>query len=151
MPIYLLFVYGWHEAHLLFKPRSLKMSLNLRAYNSSGGATMQCVKCCGGAAISPESAALHQLDPREPHTATPHTPISALLVVGEFDTKKSFLMSNGVQKHPFHLVDPSPWPLFSSVAAFTTTFGGVMFMHGFSGAAFALSFGLTMLVTSGTM
>ena len=42
-------------------------------------------------------------------------------------------MGSGVQKHPFHLVDPSPWPLFASMGAFTTTFGGVMYMHGYSG------------------
>ncbi|MCY4503696.1 MAG: cytochrome c oxidase subunit 3, partial [Alphaproteobacteria bacterium] len=34
-----------------------------------------------------------------------------------------------VQKHPYHLVDPSPWPLIGSVAAFLATMGGVLFMH----------------------
>ena len=37
------------------------------------------------------------------------------------------------QKHPFHLVDPSPWPFFASFAALLTTFGGVMYMHGYIG------------------
>jgi len=36
------------------------------------------------------------------------------------------------QKHPFHLVDPSPWPLFASLSALSLTFGGVMYMHGYS-------------------
>src|SRR6056300_475602 len=57
-------------------------------------------------------------------------------------------MGSGVQKHPFHLVDPSPWPLFASMGAFTTTFGGVMYMHGYSGGGFALSFGLLMVIYS---
>lgn len=57
-------------------------------------------------------------------------------------------MGSGVQKHPFHLVDPSPWPLFASMGAFTTTFGGVMYMHGYSGGGFALSLGLLMVIYS---
>lgn len=34
------------------------------------------------------------------------------------------------QKHPFHLVDPSPWPVFASLAALTTMMGSVMYFHG---------------------
>ena len=37
------------------------------------------------------------------------------------------------QKHPFHLVDPSPWPFLASFAALVTTFGCVMYMHGYIG------------------
>ena len=37
------------------------------------------------------------------------------------------------QKHPFHLVDPSPWPFLASFAALLTTFGGVIYMHGYMG------------------
>jgi cytochrome c oxidase subunit 3 len=33
-------------------------------------------------------------------------------------------------KHPYHLVDPSPWPALGAVAAGLTTVGAVMFMHG---------------------
>ena len=36
-------------------------------------------------------------------------------------------------RHPFHLVDPSPWPLFASIGAFAATSGGVMYFHGYSG------------------
>ena len=32
-------------------------------------------------------------------------------------------------KHPFHLVDSSPWPLFASLGAFMLTTGGVLYMH----------------------
>lgn len=38
-------------------------------------------------------------------------------------------MENKFQKNPFHLVTPSPWPLFASVAALLLTLGGVMYMH----------------------
>lgn len=33
-------------------------------------------------------------------------------------------------KHPFHLVDPSPWPLLSSLSAGAMAVGAVLFMHG---------------------
>nr|YP_009310457.1 cytochrome c oxidase subunit 3 [Pyramimonas parkeae]AOT98937.1 cytochrome c oxidase subunit 3 [Pyramimonas parkeae] len=57
-------------------------------------------------------------------------------------------MSANLQKHPFHLVDPSPWPIFASLSAFVTTFSGVMFMHGFQGGNYGLTFGLIMLLYS---
>ena len=34
------------------------------------------------------------------------------------------------QKHPWHLVDPSPWPVMGSISGFVLTVGGVLFMHG---------------------
>lgn len=37
---------------------------------------------------------------------------------------------SGEQKHPFHLVEPSPWPALGSMAAFVLAVGGVLFMHG---------------------
>lgn len=50
------------------------------------------------------------------------------------------------QKHGFHLVDPSPWPLVSAFAALMLTFGGAMYMHGYSGGAFLWRFGLSMIL-----
>ena len=38
-----------------------------------------------------------------------------------------------VQRHPYHLVDPSPWPLFASTGALSMTFGGVMWFHSYTG------------------
>jgi len=32
-------------------------------------------------------------------------------------------------KHPYHLVDPSPWPALGAFSAFLLTFGLVLFMH----------------------
>jgi len=31
--------------------------------------------------------------------------------------------------HPYHLVDPSPWPALGALAAFLLTFGVVIYMH----------------------
>ena len=36
-------------------------------------------------------------------------------------------------KHSYHLVDPSPWPIFASLGAFMLTLGAVLYMHKFSG------------------
>ena len=35
------------------------------------------------------------------------------------------------QHHPFHLVSPSPWPLYTSISLFILTTSTVLFMHGF--------------------
>jgi cytochrome c oxidase subunit 3 len=53
-----------------------------------------------------------------------------------------------IQKHPFHLVDPSPWPIFAAAGAFTSTFGGVAFMHGFQGGSLTLTLGILMILYS---
>ena len=33
------------------------------------------------------------------------------------------------QSHPYHLVDPSPWPFVGAVAAFVTAYGAVTYFH----------------------
>lgn len=48
-------------------------------------------------------------------------------------------------QHPFHLVEPSPWPLLAAISAFTLTFGGVLYMHRFSIGFLILSFGFIFL------
>ena len=35
--------------------------------------------------------------------------------------------------HPYHLVDPSPWPFVGALSAFMITSGLVLFMHRYSG------------------
>lgn len=52
------------------------------------------------------------------------------------------------QQHPYHLVDPSPWPIFASFAAFLTTTGGVLYMHAYNGGSFMLTFGFSMMLYS---
>jgi cytochrome c oxidase subunit 3 len=58
--------------------------------------------------------------------------------------KKKFFMS--FQKHAFHLVDPSPWPLFASISAFSSTVGGVMYFHGYNGGGTLCSLGITGII-----
>ena len=43
------------------------------------------------------------------------------------------------QRHPFHLVDPSPWPFIASLSAFSCAVGGVMYMQAYINGKFILS------------
>ncbi|MGB1625945.1 MAG: cytochrome c oxidase subunit 3, partial [Candidatus Puniceispirillaceae bacterium] len=54
---------------------------------------------------------------------------------------------SGSHQHPYHLVEPSPWPAVGSAAAFTTAIGGVMFMHerAYGPHILALGLGLVLL------
>lgn len=52
------------------------------------------------------------------------------------------------QAHPFHLVSPSPWPLFTCVSLLTLTTTGVLTMHGFINAHYVLNLTLFALVGS---
>jgi cytochrome c oxidase subunit 3 len=55
-------------------------------------------------------------------------------------------MSNLVQRHPYHLVDPSPWPIVAALGAFTLTSGGVMYMHSFEYGSWTMSFGMILIL-----
>jgi len=54
-------------------------------------------------------------------------------------------MSN-YQEHPYHLVDPSPWPIVGAFSALFLTTGGVMYMHSYQSGGFVLGLGLLMLI-----
>jgi len=51
------------------------------------------------------------------------------------------------QLHPFHIVDPSPWPIFGSLGAFFTLFGLTLYMHFYQNGLLLFSFGLFFLIT----
>lgn len=36
-----------------------------------------------------------------------------------------------IKRHPFHIVDPSPWPFFSSLGVFSAAIGAVLYFHGY--------------------
>ena len=52
------------------------------------------------------------------------------------------------QDHPFHLVSPSPWPIFTSLSLLSLTTSGVLFMHGFSNVNTILTLGFISVVAS---
>jgi cytochrome c oxidase subunit 3 len=52
------------------------------------------------------------------------------------------------QKQPFHLVDPSPWPLTASTGALMRTTGSVMYFHGYMGGTSVRRRGLGLLLST---
>ena len=53
-------------------------------------------------------------------------------------------MSSGEKKHGFHLVDPSPWPIYVSFATLVLAFGAVYYFH--SKALWLLLVGFALVV-----
>ncbi|MBT3306260.1 MAG: cytochrome c oxidase subunit 3 [Alphaproteobacteria bacterium] len=56
------------------------------------------------------------------------------------------MASDSVKKHPFHMVNPSPWPVVGTLAALMMAFGGVWFMKGGSSILLATGFVLMLWV-----
>ena len=52
------------------------------------------------------------------------------------------------QDHPFHLVSPSPWPLYTSVSLFTLTVNAALSMHLFNNSYILFYVALTTVVAS---
>ncbi len=62
----------------------------------------------------------------------------------------TYSMRSNFQSHPFHLVSPSPWPIYTCVSLLTLTCSGVLTMHGFNHANIYLSFAFLALISSMT-
>lgn len=58
------------------------------------------------------------------------------------------LVRSNFQNHPFHLVSPSPWPMYTSVSLFALTLSGALSMHSFSNAYNVFFLGLLAVVFS---
>lgn len=52
------------------------------------------------------------------------------------------------QAHPFHLVSPSPWPLYTSISLFALTTSAVLTIHGFSDSNIFLISAFLVLIFS---
>lgn len=50
-----------------------------------------------------------------------------------------------LQKHPFHIVDPSPWPFIASIFAFNSALSAVLYFHVFKMGKFFLFMSLVFL------
>ena len=48
------------------------------------------------------------------------------------------------QHFPFHLVDPSPWPILLSFSLLNLTVGAVAYLHGFSYGGYILTLGFIL-------
>lgn len=56
------------------------------------------------------------------------------------------MQSKHIKRHPFHIVDPSPWPFFGSLSAFTIAIGAVLYFHGFYKGEIILISGIVHLI-----
>ena len=61
-----------------------------------------------------------------------------------FNYKSDFMYIK--TKHPWHLVDPSPWPLMAALGAFILTSGGVLYMHNYIEGGNMLITGLVIIL-----
>lgn len=48
--------------------------------------------------------------------------------------------------HPFHIVDPSPWPVISSLFALSLTFGSALYFHGYEPGYKLICLGFFILI-----
>jgi cytochrome c oxidase subunit 3 len=60
--------------------------------------------------------------------------------------KKISKNTKNVHKHPYHLVDPSPWPFIISFGLFFFTFGTAMFFHGYTGGKILTFTGFSIII-----
>ena len=60
--------------------------------------------------------------------------------------KKITENTENTQTHPYHLVDPSPWPFTISFGLFFLTFGSAMYFHGYIGSSLLTITGLLMVI-----
>jgi cytochrome c oxidase subunit 3 len=51
------------------------------------------------------------------------------------------------QLFPYHLVDPSPWPILAGFSVFLMAISGVMCFHGFEHGGLLLSIGFLLTVS----
>uniref|UniRef100_UPI00315C665C cytochrome c oxidase subunit III n=1 Tax=Infundibulicybe hongyinpan TaxID=2486348 RepID=UPI00315C665C len=58
---------------------------------------------------------------------------------------------NKFQHFPFHLVDPSPWPILVSFSLLNLTIGAVLYMHGFNNGGAILTLGFILTVAGMTL
>lgn len=58
------------------------------------------------------------------------------------------LIRKRYQSHPYHLVDPSPWPIASSFAMLVVMLAAVMYMHGFNYGGYFLNLGIILISTA---
>nr|QRH18113.1 cytochrome c oxidase subunit 3 [Blastocladiella sp.] len=60
----------------------------------------------------------------------------------------SNIQAKSFQVHPYHLVEPSPWPLGAAVACLILTLGAAMKFHGYLAGDIALPLGLLLVLST---
>ena len=57
------------------------------------------------------------------------------------------LIKKSYQTHPYHLVDPSPWPIAAGFALLVLTLSAAMYMHGVNYGGYLLNLGVVLVST----
>lgn len=60
----------------------------------------------------------------------------------------TLVVRSNFQDHPYHLVSPSPWPLYSSISLLALTSSAALSMHNFSNGYYLLYISLILIITS---
>jgi len=58
------------------------------------------------------------------------------------------LIRGNFQAHPFHLVSPSPWPIYTSIALLSLTTSTALSMHNFNNAYYSLYLAFILVIIS---
>lgn len=66
--------------------------------------------------------------------------------ISEEDTNILAKLFASSRRHPYHIVDPSPWPFFLSISLLLTVLGAVAYFHGIKFGKKTLKFGLIFLI-----
>jgi cytochrome c oxidase subunit 3 len=56
-----------------------------------------------------------------------------------------------LQAFPFHLVDPSPWPILTSFSLLSMAIGAVLYFHGFNDGGNLLLLGFILTASAMTL
>jgi cytochrome c oxidase subunit 3 len=59
---------------------------------------------------------------------------------------KNNIIRSQYQAFPYHLVDPSPWPILVAFSVFSMAIGAVMYFHGFLYGGYLLSLGFVITI-----
>jgi len=73
-------------------------------------------------------------------------PLEGLKTEGKLRHENTAIL---LAKHPFHLVDPSPWPFVGSLSALVIAIGGVLAMHGLDKGVFPAGVVMLLLTMAG--
>lgn len=94
---------------------------------------------------------LHDSSKRTPSVAIKQffdDAVELFVEAGPQDRTALYIDMSSMQKHPYHLVDPSPWPLVSSISCLVAALGAATFFHSFHNGDKVLSLGLVMVIFS---
>ncbi|MHA1114251.1 MAG: cytochrome c oxidase subunit 3, partial [Alphaproteobacteria bacterium] len=58
-------------------------------------------------------------------------------------------MSEATAKHPYHLVEPSPWPIIGAFSALLLAVGAILFMHDVTPWLMVIGFAMVVITMIG--